>query len=106
MRNYCRHYLFVVLTVLGLIAPPANAAVFSIGRINNPSDALTADNAGSGDYATETTHKAPTDYKIPFTDMPALPEVSTWGMMLLWFIGAGLAVARGSRRKRRAPDFE
>jgi hypothetical protein len=104
MRN--KHRVFVVLVVLaGLIAPSARAAVFSIGRISEPFEAFTADNAGSGDYTTEAPHKSPTNYKIPFTEMPGVPEVSTWGMMLLWFLGAGLAVVRGSR-KRRVTDFE
>jgi hypothetical protein len=106
MRNTFTLYACVLLVVLaGLIAPSAHAAVYSIGRISEPSEAFTADNAGSGDSATEAARRLPTDYKIPFTEMPALPEVSTWGMLLLWFIGAGLAVVRVSR-KRRAPDFE
>jgi hypothetical protein len=106
MRNAFTRYAFVVAVVLaGLIAPPAHAAVFSIGRISEPAEVFTAENIESGDHATEAPNKLPTDYKTPFTEMPALPEVSTWGMMLLWFIGAGFAIVRGSR-KRRVPDFE
>jgi len=106
MRNAFKHCVCAVLAVLvGLIAPSAHAAVFSIGRISEPSVAFTADNAGSGDSATEAPHKMSTGYKIAFSEMPAVPEESTWGMMLLWFIGAGLAVVRGFRR-RRIPDFE
>jgi hypothetical protein len=106
MRNSLKHCSFVVYVVLAwLVAPSANAAVHYIGRINEPSLAFTAEYAGSGGHATEGLDKLLTDDKLPVTEMPTVPELSTWVMMLLWFIGAGLGVVRGSR-KRSVQHFE
>jgi hypothetical protein len=106
MRRTFKPYSFVGWAVLAwLVAPSANAAVYYIGRLDEPSEVFTADNTGSGDYVTEALRKLPPDDTISATKMTALPEMSTWGMMLLWFIGVGLALARWSR-KRRVSAFE
>jgi len=98
MRSF-RPYLFVGWAVLAwLVAPSANAAVYYIGRYE-PSGVFTADNTGSGDYVTEPLRKSPSDNTISVTKMTAVPEVSTWGMILLWLIGAGLAVVPWSRKR-------
>jgi len=98
MKSF-RPYLFVGWAVLAwLVAPSANSAVYYIGR-DESSGVFTADNAGSGDYGTEALRKSPSDETISVTKMTAVPEVSTWGMILLWFIGAGLAVVPWSRKR-------
>jgi hypothetical protein len=98
MRSF-RPYLFIGWAVLAwLVAPSANAAVYYIGR-DESSGVLTADNAESGDYVTEALRKLPSDDTISVTKMTAVPEVSTWGMILLWFIGAGLAMVPWSRKR-------
>jgi hypothetical protein len=106
MRSF-RPYLFVGWAVVAwLVASSANAAVYYIGR-DEPSGVFTADNPGSGDYVAEALRKSPSpsDDTISVTKMTAVPEVSTWGMILLWFIGAGLAVVPWSR-KRSASAFD
>jgi hypothetical protein len=106
MRRSFKSYSFVGWAVLAwLVAPPANAAVCYIGRIDEPSEVFTADKPGSGDYVTEALRKLPFDDTISVTKITALPEMSTWGMMLLWFIGVGLALVRWSR-KRNVSAFE
>jgi hypothetical protein len=98
MRSF-RPYLFVGWAVLAwLAAPSANAAVYYIGR-DEPPGVFTADNAGSGDYVAEAQRKSPSDDTISVAKMTAVPEVSTWGMILLWFIGVGLAVVPWSRKR-------
>ena len=99
MRSF-RPSLFVGWALLAwLVAPSANAAVYYIGRIDEPSEVFTADNAGSGDYVAEAQRKSPSDDTISVTKMTAVPVVSTWGMILLWFIGVGLAVVPWSRKR-------
>jgi hypothetical protein len=106
MRRSFKSYSFIGWAALAwLVAPSANAAVYYIGRIDEPSEVFTADNAGSSDYVPEALRKLPSDDTISVTKMTALPEMSTWGMMLLWFIGVGLALVRWSR-KRRVSAFE
>jgi hypothetical protein len=106
MRRSFKPYSFVACAVLAwLVAPFANAAVYYIGRIDEPSQVFTADNAGSGDYVTEAPRKLPPDATISVAKITALPEMSTWGMMVLWFIGVGLALVRRSR-KRSVSAFE
>jgi hypothetical protein len=106
MRRSFKSYSFVGWALLAwLVAPSTNAAVHYIGRIDEPSKVFTADNAGSGDYVTEALQKLPSDDTIFATKMTELPEMSTWGMMLLWFIGVGLALVRWSR-KRSVSAFE
>jgi hypothetical protein len=106
MRRSFKSYSFVGWAVLAwLVAPPANAAVYYIGRLDEPWEVFTADNAGSADYVTEALPKLPSDGTISVTKMTALPEMSTWGMMLLWFIGVGLTLVRWSR-KRSVSAFE
>jgi hypothetical protein len=91
---------FVGWVVLAwLVVPSANAAVYYIGRIDEPSEVFAAVNAGSGDYVTEALRKLQSDDLISTTKTTALPEMSTWGMMLLWFIGFGLALVRWSRKR-------
>jgi hypothetical protein len=59
MRRSFKSYSFVGWVVLAwLVAPSANAAVYYIGRIDEPSEVFTADNAGSGDYVAEATEVA------------------------------------------------
>jgi hypothetical protein len=106
MRRSLKSYLFVGWAVLACVAAPsANSAVYSIGRIDEPSESFTGDNAGSIDYVTEALGKLPPDDTISVTKTTALPEMSTWGMMLLWFTGVGLALVRWSR-KRSVSAFE
>jgi hypothetical protein len=101
-----KQYAFVVCVVLAwLFAPCASAGVHDVGPIDEPSQALTAEVAGSGDHAAEGLDKALTDDKSALTEMPTVPEMSTWAMLLLWFVGAGLGIFRGSR-KRAVPHFE
>ncbi len=98
MRSF-RPYLFVGWAVLAwLVAPSTHAAVYYIGRDESPG-VFTADSAGSGDYVTEALRKLPSDDTISVMKTTAVPEVSTWGMILLWFIGAGLAVVPWSRKR-------
>jgi hypothetical protein len=106
MRRAFKSYSFVGWAVLAwLVAPSANAAVHYIGRLDEPWEILTEDNAGSADYVTEALPKLRSDGTISVTKMTALPEMSTWGMMLLWFVGVGLALVRWSR-KRSVSVFE
>ncbi len=100
MRRAFKPYSFVRWAVLAwLVAPSANAAVYYIGRIDGPSEVFTADNAGSGDYVAEVARKLPSDDTISVSKMTVLPEMSTRGMMLLWFIGVGLSLVRWSRKR-------
>ena len=106
MRRAFKPYSFVGWALLAwLVAPSANATVHYVGRLDEPSEVFTADNAGSSAYETEAPRKLPSDDTIPEAKMTALPEMSTWGMMLLWFIGVGLALVRWSR-KRDVSAFE
>ena len=106
MRHSSKSYLFVGWAVLAwLVAPSASSAVYYIGRIDEPSETFTADNSGSIDYVTEALGKLPPDDTISVAKTTALPEMSTWGMMLLWFTGVGLALVRWSR-KRSVSAFE
>ena len=106
MRRSFKPYSFVAWAVLAwLVAPFANAAVYYVGRIDESSEVFTAGNAGSGDYVTEAPRKLSSDDTISVAKMTALPEMSTWGMMVLWFIGVGLALVRRSR-KRSVSAFE
>jgi hypothetical protein len=105
MRRAFKPYSFVGWALLAwLVAPSANAAVHYIGRLDGPLEVFTADKPGSGDYVTEALPKLPSD-TVSVTKMTALPEMSTWSMMLLWFIGVGLALVRWSR-KRSVSAFE
>jgi hypothetical protein len=106
MKRSFKSYVFVGLAVLAwLVAPSANAAVHYLGRIDEPSEVFATDNSGSGEYATEALRELPSDGTISDSKVTALPEMSTWGMMLLWFIGVGLALVRWSR-KRSVSAFE
>jgi len=98
--RFFRPYWFVGWAVLAwLVAPSANATVYYIGRIGEPSGVFTADNAGSGDYVTAGLRKLPFDDTISVAKMTTVSEVSTCGMILLWFIGAGLAAVPWSRKR-------
>jgi hypothetical protein len=106
MKRSFKSYAFVGWAVLAwLVAPSSNAAVYYLGRIDELSEVFTADNAGSGDYATDAPQKSTSDDTISATKMTALSEMSTWGMMLIWFIGAGLVLARWPG-KRGVSGFE
>jgi hypothetical protein len=99
MRRSFKPYSFVGWAVLAwLVAPSVHAAVYDVGRIEELSEIFAADNAESGDHVTDALRKFQSDDTIPVTKMTAVPEVSTWGMMLIWFIGAGLALFRWSRK--------
>jgi hypothetical protein len=106
MRRSLKPYWFVGWALLAwLVASSADAAVYYIGRIDEPSEVFAADKAGSGDYVMEALQKLPSDGTISVTKMTALPEMPTWGMMLLRFIGVGLALVRWYR-KRNVSAFE
>ena len=104
MRRAFKPYSFVGWALLAwLVAPSANAAVYYIGRLDEPLEVFTADKPGSGDYVTEALPKLPSTISV--AKMTALPEMSTWSMMLLWFIDVGLTLVRWSR-KRSVSSFE
>jgi hypothetical protein len=100
MRRAFKPYSFVGWALLAwLVAPSANGAVHYIGRLDEPLEVFTADKPGSADYVTEALPKLESDGTISVTKMTPLPEMSTWGMMLLWFIGVGLALVPWSRKR-------
>jgi len=99
MRRSFKPYAFAGWAVLTwLVAPSVHAAVYDVGRIEELSELFTTDNAESDDRVTDALRKFQSDDTIPVKKMTAVPEVSTWGMMLIWFIGAGLALFRWSRK--------
>lgn len=97
-RSFKRCSLAGWPVLLCLAASSASAAVHYIVPIGQSREALATDNGGTGDYVAEALKKIPAGDTNSVTKTAAVPEVSTWGMMLLWFVGVALALVRRSRR--------
>jgi hypothetical protein len=102
---YCGSFPYVTDNVYGSHLGPGGYSIFQISDLSDPTFTISSNwtlQVFQGNIVVPADYQVQINVSLP-TGVAAVPEPSTWAMMLLGFIGIGAMAYRRSRKRSMAP---